>query len=182
MTPPITSHVPITARHLSSTELGGCVPALTRLLRESVDAGASLGFLSPLATNDARDYWISLRPALEAGTRLLLIASVDGRIVGSGQLVFPDAPNGRHRVELQKLFVGQAVRGRGIGTLLMTALHDASRERGRSLVLLGARRGDSAERLYRRLGYREIGVVPGYSIGPAGERYDNVKFYRELAP
>lgn len=170
----------IIAHQVWSGELGGCIPALTKLLRESVDTGASLGFLPPLDADDAHNYWISLRPALQAGTRLLLVASVDGQIVGSGQLLFPLAPNGRHRVELQKLFVAQAVRGRGIGTLLMTALHDASRERGRSLVLLGARRGDSAERFYRRLGYREIGVVPGYSLGSAGERYDNVTFYREL--
>src|SRR5215510_6624946 len=111
----------IIAHQVWSAELNGCVPALAELLRESVDTGASLGFLPPLDADDAHDYWISLRPALEAGTRLLLVASVDGRIVGSGQLVFPDAPNGRHRVELQKLFVAQAVRGRGIGTLLMTA-------------------------------------------------------------
>jgi acetyltransferase len=170
----------IIAHQVWSAELSGCIPALTELLRESVDTGASLGFLPPLDADDAHNYWISLRPALQAGTRLLLVASVDGQIVGSGQLLFPHAPNGRHRVELQKLFVARAVRGRGVGTLLMTALHDASRERGRSLVLLGARRGDSAERFYRRLGYREIGVVPGYSLGPAGERYDNVTFYREL--
>src|SRR5262245_19259906 len=172
----------IIAHQVWSAELNGCVPALAELLRESVDTGASLGFLPPLDADDAHDYWISLRPALEAGTRLLFVASVERRIVGSGQVMFLHAPNGRHRAELQKLFVAHAERGQGIGTLLMTTLHDAARERGRSLVLLGARRGDSAERLYRRLGYREIGVVPGYSIGPAGERYDNVNFYRELAP
>jgi acetyltransferase len=83
-------------------------------------------------------------------------------------------------VRLQKLFVAQAARQRGLGALLMDALHESARERGRSLVLLSARRGDPAERFYRRLGYREIGVVPGYSIGSAGERYDNVDFYREL--
>ena len=172
----------IIARQVPPTDFDSCVPVLTQLLRESVDTGASLGFLPPLATDDARNYWISLRPALEAGTRILLVASVNGLIVGSGQLVFPHAPNGRHRVELQKLFVAQAVRGRGIGTLLMTALHDAARKRGCSLVLLGARRGDSAERFYRRLGYCEIGVVPGYSFGPAGKRYDNVNFYHQLTP
>jgi ribosomal protein S18 acetylase RimI-like enzyme len=170
----------IIIRPVSSAELGSCVPALTQLLREAVDAGASLGFLPPLARDVATDYWLSLRPALLAGTRLLLAASADGGIVGSGQLSFPSAPNGRHRVRLQKLFVAQAARQRGLGALLMDALHESARERGRSLVLLSARRGDPAERFYRRLGYREIGVVPGYSIGSAGERYDNVDFYREL--
>jgi hypothetical protein len=30
------------------------------------------------------------------------------------------------------------------------------------------------------LGYRDAGVIPGYSIGMAGERYDHIRLYREL--
>jgi hypothetical protein len=49
------------------------------------------------------------------------------------------------------------------------------------LLLLNTRRGEPAEGFYKRLGYREVGVVPGYSIGPAGERYDTVALYQELS-
>jgi hypothetical protein len=61
----------------------------------------------------------------------------------------------------------------------MAALHGWARQRGRSLVLLNARR-DVAERFYKPLGYREVGVIPGYSLGSNGERIDTVSLYTEL--
>jgi GNAT superfamily N-acetyltransferase len=168
-------------RPISHTELDALLPPLVELLREAVNGGAGLGFLPPLTHDDSRDYWLSLRPELQAGSRLLLAAFTGGRLAGSGQLTLPPWTNGRHRAEIQKVFVAAAVRGRGVGRSLMSALHDAARQRGRSLVLLNARRGGSAESFYRRLGYKEVGVVPGFAVGAAGERYDNVSFYQELA-
>jgi acetyltransferase len=172
--------MPVGIRALASHELKLCTPALSDLLIDAVANGASLGFLAPLSEEHARSYWLSLRRELLASTRLLLVAQVGDRIVGSGQLALPSWPNARHRAELQKLFVSTDLRGRGVGKLLVTALHDAARRRGRSLILLGARRGAPAEQFYRSLGYREVGVVPGFATGPAGERYDNVSFYKEL--
>jgi acetyltransferase len=171
----------ISIRPVSPTELENLLPDLIELLRDTVNGGgAALGFLPPLTHEAARDYWLSLRPALQAGSRLLFAAYAEDRIIGSGQLTFPVWPNARHRAELQKLFVSSGARGRGIGKSLMAALHDTARQRGRSLILLGARRGGRAERFYKGLGYREVGVIPGYALGPAGERYDNVSLYHEL--
>jgi len=167
-------------RPLSSSQLENNVSILADLLIDVVHGGASMGFHAPLAHEEARAYWLSLRRELQAGTRLLLVAHHDGCIVGSGQLALPTWPNARHRAELQKLCVAKAMQGRGLGKVLVAALHDAARDRGRSLILLGARRGGRAERFYRALGYREIGVIPGYALGTAGERLDNVSFYQEL--
>ncbi len=44
-----------------------------------------------------------------------------------------------------------------------------------------ARKDGRAETFYKRLGYREAGVIPGWTLGPAGERYTHVTLYRELA-
>jgi len=160
------------ARHLAE---------LSALLVEAVGGGASLGFVAPLALDDARDYWLSLRSEIVTGTRLLLVAEEDDRLVGAGQLALPAWPNARHRAELQKLCVAVAARGRGIGRTLVSALHDAARARGRSLILLNARHDSAAERLYVSLGYRRVGVIPGHTLGPAGERHDSVSLYRDLA-
>lgn len=111
---------------------------------------------------------------------MLLTASENDRIVGSGQLSLAPWRNARHRASIEKVFVSAALRGRGIAKALINALQDAARLRGRSLLLISARRGAPAEQLYKRLGYREIGVIPGYALGPGGERYDNVSMYREL--
>ena len=89
-------------------------------------------------------------------------------------------PNGQHRAEIQKLFVARERRGHGVGRALVAALHYAARRSRRSLLILNTRRGEPAEAFYRQLGYREVGVIPGWTIGPQGERYDHVALYHEL--
>jgi DNA-binding SARP family transcriptional activator/predicted GNAT family acetyltransferase len=178
--PALTETVAPTVRVIGSTEIEDLLPALVDLLRETVDGGASLGFLPPLTHRDARRYWLSLGPELRGGSRLLFAATVGDRLAGSGQLALPRWPNGRHRAEVQKVMVAGSLRGCGIGRRLMQTMHDTARERGRSLLLLNTRRGDRAERFYRGLGYRDAGMIPGYSVGPEGESYDNLLLYRSL--
>jgi GNAT superfamily N-acetyltransferase len=166
-------------RPVTPQESPNLVPTLVNLLIETVAGGAALGFLPPVEPADARHYWLSLTPDLWAESRLLIGAFCDGRIIGSGQLVLPSLPNARHRVELQKLFLSRAFRGHEVGQRLMVALHDAARRHGRWLVLLHARR-PVADRFYRPLGYQEVGVVPGYSLGTSGEDIDSVALYLDL--
>lgn len=165
---------------VSSAELEEQVASFTELFKETVNGGASLGYVAPLTHNAARDYWLSLRSELDSGLRLLLAAYAEDKLVGSGQLFLPYWPAARHRAEVHKVLVSAAIRGQGVGNQLMTALHETSRRRGRSLILLNTRRGGSAERFYIRLGYREVGVVPGYIAGPGVLRYDSVILYLEL--
>ena len=165
---------------IAPAQVDDLLPALVELLVEAVNGGASLGFLPPPRPLECRSYWLSLRGELRAGSRLLFGAWVSDRLVGTGQLALPRWPNGRHRAEVNKVIVASALQGRGLGRALLHGLHEAARQRGRSLVLLNTRRGDRAERFYRGLGYQEAGVIPGYSLGPDGEAYDNLLLYRRL--
>jgi GNAT superfamily N-acetyltransferase len=167
-------------RPVAAQDLDKVVPALVELLRETVNGGVSLGFWAPLSEDVARDYWLSLRPELEDGSRILIVAYADGRPVGSAQLALACWPNAPHRAEVQKVLVAPGLRGQGVGRSLMAALHGAAWQLGRSLLILNARHGGPV-RFYKRLGYQEVGVVPGYSVGPAGERYDTVTLYQQLA-
>lgn len=171
----------IIVRPVRSTELEARLGALGELLRDAVNDGASLGFLPEMTVDEARSYWRSLLPELQTGVRVLLAAFARGRIVGTAQLRLPSAPNAFHRAEVQKVVVAAAVRGQGVGRLLMEALHHAARAHGRSLLLLNTRHRGPAERFYRALGYREVGVIPGYAAGAAGERYDDVSLYVDLS-
>jgi len=166
---------------LSPRELDANLPTFVQLLQESVDGGGALGFHAPLGEHEALDYWRTLRSEIETGSRVLLAASENGRIVGSGQLALAPWRNARHRATIEKVFVSAALRGRGIAKALINSLQEAARLRGRSLLLINARQGGAAEQLYKRLGYREFGVIPGYAVGPAGERWDSVCMYRELS-
>lgn len=156
--------------------LGGFVA----LLRDSVDQGASVGFLPPLADEEARAYWRSVEQAVCDGGRILLCAHRGDEVVGSVQLDLAHMPNGRHRAEVMKLLVLSRERRQGVGRALMQAAEDAARLRGRTLLVLDTRKGDAAEALYRSIGYTEAGVVPGYARGADGELHDTVFFYREI--
>ena len=169
----------IEVRAVTAEEFPSLVPALTELFIATVDEGASLGFIPPVASATALKYWMSVGPELHTGSRVLIGVFRDGWIAGSGQLLLPSLPNARHRAEVQKLFVDRTLRGHGVGASVMSALHECARRRGRSLVLLNARR-EVAERFYKPLGYSEIGVIPGYSMGSRGERIDTVSLYMEL--
>jgi len=167
-------------RRIWPSEIEILMPSLVSALREVVNGTEPLGFMPPITAADAREYWLSLRPELYAGSRVLLAAFAERKLIGSAQLRLPTSPNGRHRAEVQKVFVGDTRRGRGVGRILMASLHDIARQHGRSLLLLNTRRGGRAEEFYKRLGYREVGVVQGYTRGPAGERYDSTSLYHQL--
>lgn len=47
--------------------------------------------------------------------------------------------------------------------------------------MLDAETGSGAEEVYRRLGYVEVGKIPGYSASPAGGMRDETFFYKRLA-
>jgi GNAT superfamily N-acetyltransferase len=174
------SRLPIDVRVVSFTELVDRLPAFTELLIDTVNGGVPLGWMPPIRREQSREYWLSLHRELHGGSRLLLAAFAGQRLVGSGQLSLPGWPNARHRAELQKLFVATDLRGQGVGRVLLAALHFFAREHGRSLLLLNTRRGEPAERFYKNQGYREAGVLPGWTVGPAGERYDHVTLFQEL--
>jgi GNAT superfamily N-acetyltransferase len=169
-------------RPIAAVELETLAPALADLLEEAVNGGASLGFIAPLSHRASVDYWDGVRTELMEDSRLLFGAWLDRRLIGTAQLALPRWQNARHRGEVQKVLVASAARGIGAGGALMHALHAVARRSGRSLLILGARRADPAERFYKRLGYREAGAIPGYSLDAAGKRHDNVMLYRELDP
>lgn len=166
---------------LASAQLATHLPELARLLLDTVNgADAALGFLPPITMDEARRYWFSLYPELSAETRILLGAVVDGRVVGAGQLWLVSRPNGRHRAEIQKLFVAAAHQGRGIGKTLMLALHDVARQHGRRLLLLHTRRFGPAEDFYKKMGYEVVGTIPRYTLGSDGAHFDSVSLYQDL--
>ena len=126
--------------------------ALDMLLRDAVESGASVGFLPPLAPEEARAFWQGTLDEVAAGTRLALGAWLDERLVGTVHLALATKPNGRHRGEVQKLLVHTTARRRGIAQKLLDAIERAALESGRTLLVLDTEQGSDAERLYRRVG------------------------------
>ena len=149
--------------------LPGLMPELAAILHACVHGGASVNFVVPFSLDDAAAFWRDrVLPAARAGTRVVLMASVDSRPAGTVMLDTATPPNQPHRADVTKLLVHPAHRRRGIARALMLALEDQARARGRRLITLDTKTGDAAERLYRALGYRMVGTIPGYSLDPGG--------------
>lgn len=154
--------------------------ALVHLLQDTVDSGASVGFLPPLATNVARAYWTTVIEEVAQDTRVLLIARHQAQVVGAAQLALASQPNALHRAEVQKLMVYTQARRQGIGQALTVAIEAAARSAGRTLLVLDTRRGDVSEALYVKQGYVRAGVIPQYARSATGALDDTVFYYKPL--
>ena len=172
--------IPVRIGVVSADEAIGLIPELIELLRAGVSEGASVGFLHPLSHSVARKYWLSVLPEIRNGSRLLLVAVAPDRILGTVQLSLPSFPSALHRAKVEKLLVDSSLPEQGVSTMLMHELHEVARQHGRTLLLLGTRKGDSLDGFARELGYVEAGVVPGYTWGVNGEPCDYVQFYLNI--
>lgn len=149
------------------------LPELAGLMRDCVHAGASINFILPFTEAESEAFWRTrVLPNVRAGTRVLFIAEVDERIVGTVQLDHDTPPNQPHRAEVAKLMVHPDFRGHGFARSLMGALEAHARRLGRFLITLDTRTGDAAEPLYASLGYETAGIIPGFCRDTFEDRLD----------
>ena len=63
---------------------------------------------------------------------------------------------------------------------LVRAAESTAREYGKTLLVLDAVTDGDAARLYERMGWVRVGVIPRYALMPDGEPCDTTVYYREL--
>jgi GNAT superfamily N-acetyltransferase len=166
--------------------------ALTDVLLDCVEGGASVSFMWPLPRARALAFWQSVLAGAERGERIVLVAewadeaggtegAGTGALAGTVQVVLDTPDNQPHRGDVAKLLVHRSARRHGLGGQLMRAAEASAREAGRTLLVLDTVTGGDAERLYDRLGWQRVGVIPGYALWPQGGLCDTTVFYRALA-
>src|SRR4029079_1405772 len=131
-----------------------------------VQGGASVSYMAPFSHEDAREAFAGFVADAVRGGRVILAAFEDGELVGTVQLVLALPPNQPHRGDIAKLLVRRSSRRRGIAELLMDGAEREARAEGRTLLVLDTVTGDAAERLYTRLGWQRVGVIPNYALYP----------------
>lgn len=165
---------------LDATQANSLLAGFVDVLCDSVNHGASVGFLPPLPPEEAETYWRDVFAGVERGSILLWAAHEDGRVLGTVQLHPVGKANGSHRAEVAKLLVHTTARRRGIARALMAALEDEARRLRRSTLVLDTRQGDLAEPLYQSIGYTIAGVIPKYALNGEGGVDATVFYYKLL--
>ena len=168
-------------RMLDDRQALAAVPALAEILVDSVEGGASVGFMKPYSIDDARTFWQGTSEAVARGETLLFVAEVEGRIAGTVQVGFAVQPNQPHRGDLKKLLVHRSARGLGLSRLLMQAAEAGAAEHGRTLLVLDTATGSDAEKIYPRFGWERVGVIPDYALWPDGGFCATTLFYKRVA-
>lgn len=72
--------------------------------------------------------------------------------------------------ELLLFAIAPACRRKGLGDCLLRRFIDEAREMGMSRIFLEMREGNPAGILYRKHGFQQVGIRPGYYRSPEGDR------------
>jgi GNAT superfamily N-acetyltransferase len=152
----------------------------SRVLIDCVEGGASVSFMHPLTHGRAAAFWHGVAQGVASGERALLVAEDVQGLCGTVQLVLGQPENQPHRADLAKMLVHRRARRQGLGAALMRAAESMARESGKTLLVLDTVTGGDAERLYGRLGWERVGVIPGYALLPRGGATATTVFYRSL--
>lgn len=173
----------VTVRPLSGEHAHACSAALADILIDCVHGGASVSFMAPLSHAKAQAFWDGVADGVARGQRILLVAEDNAThgLVGTVQVVLAQPENQPHRGDIAKMLVHRRARRHGIGAMLMRDAEHAARAAGKTLLVLDTASGSDAERLYQRLGWTRVGVIPGYALWPGGRPCATTYYYKPIA-
>ncbi len=155
--------------------------ALTDILENCINGGASVSFMLPSQPDILRAWWTTIADSVEAQERLLLVA-LDARQqpVGTVQLIVAQPENQPHRADVAKLLVHACARRQGVAARLMSALELLAQEHHKTLLVLDTATGSGAETFYQRCGWRKAGEIPDYALMPDGALTATSVFYKQM--
>lgn len=171
----------ITIRSVSPPQIAERARDLCALLIDAIESGASVGYVLPVDVAQIDAFWRDVAEQAAVSALQVFVAERDGRLTGTVQLAPSTKPNQAHRADIRKLIVARDARGRGLGRALMDAAERTALARGRSLLVLDTRAGSDADRLYRSLGWIDVGTIPDYAADPDGTLAPCTFFYKRLS-
>lgn len=168
----------------SIEELRGTWPAeaiegLADVLIDCVEGGASVSFMWPMTRAKAVAFWEGMAAKAARGEAITLFVRDGEGICGTVTLAAGLPENQPHRADISKLLVRRRARGRGFGEALMRAIDVVAAREGKTLLVLDTASA-AAEHIYRKLGWTECGVIPGYALNPDGSPCDTVVFWKRV--
>ena len=157
------------------------IHALSDVLIDCVEGGASVSFMLPMTRAKATAYWGSVGASLARGERKVLVAEDDaGTLLGTVQVLLDQPENQPHRGDVAKMLVHRRARKQGLGAALLAAAERSALEAGKTLLVLDTVTGSDGYRLYARHGWRLCGEIPNYALWPDGRFCPTTVFYKVI--
>ena len=170
----------IEIRRLDAADAHAQLDALAAVLHDCVAGGASVSYMAPFSHEDARAAFETWAAEVGQGGRLIIAAFDGDELVGTVQVILALPPNQPHRGEIAKLLVHRSARRRGIAQLLMERAETEARAEGKTLLVLDAVSDGDAARLYERMGWIVVGIVPGFALYPDGRPCDTTYYWKAI--
>jgi GNAT superfamily N-acetyltransferase len=163
-------------------------PMLTDELREQIvglwvevtNAGGAVGFVPPVTAQDVRPTAEAAFAGVESGLDHVLVGVDDGRLVG---LLF--VTDNRFKLKdhwrvLKRVMVTPGSQAKGYGGALMREAAAVGRKMGLAGLQVTVRGGRGTEGFYARLGYTEVGRLPGALRVAEGDDRDEIFMWLPL--
>jgi GNAT superfamily N-acetyltransferase len=144
------------------------------------NAGGAVGFVPPVTPDDVVPLLDKLVEGVHSGRDVLALLTVGGETAGFAGIVGSLSPLRRHWGTVLRVQVHPSHQGEGLGRVLMDGVHEIARARGWEFLHLTARGGTGVDGFYRRLGYREVGRLPGAIRVAPGDDRDEIALCRPL--
>ena len=158
------------------------VSDLVALTMDSVQGGASIGFMQNINEEKASAFWHNVFTNVQQEKTVLLIAkdSLSGKIIGTVQLQVDLPQNQPHRADVAKMLVHSAFRRRGISESLLQRLEQVALNIKKTLLVLDTVTDSAAHALYLKCGWKIVGNIPNYALFPDGKPCSTTYFYKNL--
>ena len=147
---------------------------------EVTNAGGAVGFVPPVTAQDVRPTAEATFAGVESGLDHVLVGVDDGRLVG---LLF--VTDNRFKLKdhwrvLKRVMVTPSSQGKGYGGALMREAAAVGRKMGLAGLQVTVRGGQGTEGFYARLGYTEVGRLPGALRVAEGDDRDEIFMWLPL--
>jgi len=139
-----------TIRHATQSDLD----AIRRIYNEGIEDRIATLDADPKDEAEIAEWW-----ERHAGRYAVLVAEREGEIAGWASLNPYSHRCAYAGVADLSIYIAREARGTGLGKALLGALHDVAKENDfYKIVLFTFPFNEAGQRLYRGLGYREVGV------------------------
>ncbi|KAB7837227.1 GNAT family N-acetyltransferase [Streptomyces mobaraensis] len=153
----------------------------SRLWYEVSRAGGSVGFVPSVSEEEVREAAVAQLARVAAGEHRMLGAyDAGGRLVGTAFLRLHADFKMRHWSMVVLVMLDPALQGGGHGLRLMREAIDMARDAGLEALRLEVRGGMGLEGFYGRLGFKEVGRVPGGLRLSADDYRDDILMWLAL--